>query len=66
MSNDVYLTAKHLVVRYGGISEMTLWRWVKEGRNNFPKPVYMNRRRLWPLQTIEAWERSNVRQKASA
>lgn len=66
MSQDVYLNSKQVTTRYGGISEMTLWRWVNQDRSSFPKPIYINRRRLWPLHAIEAWERSSACQKASA
>ena len=37
-----YLTAPQVRQRYGGISEMTLWRWVRSG--NFPKPRKINNR----------------------
>lgn len=66
MSQDVYLNAKQVTTRYGGISEMTLWRWVKQGRSSFPKPIYVGRRRLWPLRAIEAWERSLACQQVGA
>ena len=29
----------------GGISDMSLWRWLEY--RNFPKPVYIGKRRYW-------------------
>lgn len=66
MSDDSFLTAKQVMTRYGGIAEMTLWRWVNHYDNGFPKPIYVNRRRLWSLSAIEAWERLQARQRAGS
>jgi predicted DNA-binding transcriptional regulator AlpA len=30
---------------FGGISDMSLWRWVKDENLGFPPPVYIQRRR---------------------
>jgi predicted DNA-binding transcriptional regulator AlpA len=66
VSEDIYLTAKQVQARYGGISEMSLWRWVRDCMNGFPPPVYFGRKRFWLLRELEAWERGNARQKAAA
>lgn len=39
----------------GGISDMTLWRWENSADLNFPKPVYIARRRYWRETEILAW-----------
>ena len=45
--------------RYGGVSDVTIWRWMRDKRSNFPKPIYANsRHRLWKLSDLEAWEAS--------
>jgi predicted DNA-binding transcriptional regulator AlpA len=59
MSNDrsVYINARQLRDRYGGVSHM----WVERklaGDPEFPKPTYFGARRYWPLSDIEAWERA--------
>lgn len=64
MGNDSFLTARQVMARYGGMSNMTLWRWVNQDKCGFPQPIYVNRRRLWSLSAIEAWERSQAREKA--
>jgi predicted DNA-binding transcriptional regulator AlpA len=38
----------------GGVSDMTLHRWLK-GLPDFPKPVYINGRRYWRLGDLRAF-----------
>jgi predicted DNA-binding transcriptional regulator AlpA len=40
-----FLTSKQVHERYGNISRMTLWRWVKAG--NLPEPGYIGKRQFW-------------------
>ena len=37
----------------GGISDMTLWRWLNE--RDFPPPIYIARRRYWREADVLAW-----------
>ena len=50
-----FLTAKQVRARYGGISDMSLWRWLQDD-SNFPKPMRVNGRRFWAVADLEAWE----------
>lgn len=51
----VFLPASAVRVRYGGVSDVTLWRWIKS--SGFPTPTKPNgRHRLWKLSELEAWE----------
>ena len=56
METDRYLTAVQLRQRLGGVSEMTLDRWLKDERLAFPRPLVINRRRLFKECEIVAWE----------
>jgi predicted DNA-binding transcriptional regulator AlpA len=49
------LTAKEVRQRFGGISDMSLWRWLDSETLNFPKPIYVMRRRFWEADAIEAF-----------
>ena len=53
------IAAKPLLGLLGGISDMTLWRWIDQGK--FPKPVIANRgcHRLWRVSDIAAWQEAN-------
>ena len=39
----------------GGISDMSLWRWLQDPELDFPKPIYIARRRYWREAEILAW-----------
>lgn len=40
---------------FGGISDMTLWRWLKDAELEFPKPIYVQRRRFWREAELIEW-----------
>ena len=52
---EIYLPARKVWQRYG-VSECTIGRWVKDPRNDFPKPIYIGRFRYWKRDELEAWE----------
>ena len=56
---ETYLTAPQLRKRFGGRSDVWLWRLLNDERANFPKPVIVRRCRYFPLSEVEAWEASN-------
>jgi predicted DNA-binding transcriptional regulator AlpA len=39
----------------GGVSDMTIWRWLNDPALNFPKPIYIARRRYWKEAEVTAW-----------
>ena len=59
------LTAAQVRQRFGNISDMTLWRWLK-GELQFPQPIVINRRRYWPENEINAWERARASTREAA
>jgi predicted DNA-binding transcriptional regulator AlpA len=62
----LYCTATQVRRRYGGISEMGLWRWIHDGKVDFPKPdLIVNGRRLWSEASLDAFDaRQMVREAA--
>ena len=54
---EIFLTARQTRQRYGGISDMWLWRRLHDD-SGFPKPLVINRRRFWRLSELIMWERS--------
>lgn len=56
--SDVYLTAAAVRKRYGGRSEMALYRWVRDPKLGFPAPLYIHRYRYWRLADLLAFERT--------
>ena len=51
-----YLTAAQVRARFGGISDMTLWRWIHDEKIRFPQPVVIQRRRFFDAEELEHWE----------
>jgi predicted DNA-binding transcriptional regulator AlpA len=45
------------------VSDMGLWRWIKRGR--FPQPVYINGRRFWRADELEAWLAARTKERAA-
>lgn len=54
---QAYLPAARVRARYG-VSDMSLWRWLKNEDLAFPHPIRINNRRFWRLNDLEAWEAS--------
>lgn len=58
-TGETYITAPQLRKRFGGRSDVWLWRLLRDERANFPKPVMVRRYRYFRLAEIEAWEEAN-------
>lgn len=39
----------------GGVSDMTLWRWLASTALDFPRPIHISRRRYWRQADVLAW-----------
>lgn len=59
-AQQIFLTSTQVQVRYGSISDMALWRWLRDPRMDFPQPIYFGRLRFWRLNDLEKWERDRV------
>ncbi len=53
--NTDLITAAQVREQLGGISDMTLYRWVHDQEMGFPHPLYIRRNRYWRLADIEQW-----------
>mgnify|MGYP005875983893 CR=1 FL=1 len=49
------LTAAAVRDALGGVSDMTLWRWLNDPALNLPKPIYIARRRYWREADVSEW-----------
>lgn len=54
---QTYLPTGAVRTRYG-VSDMSLWRWLRNEALGFPHPTVINKRRYWKLADLEAWESS--------
>jgi predicted DNA-binding transcriptional regulator AlpA len=57
MSEVTYLPAAAVRRRYG-VTDMSLWRWLRNEALSFPKPIVINGRRFWLQSSLEDWEAS--------
>jgi predicted DNA-binding transcriptional regulator AlpA len=56
---QTYLSAGQVRARYG-VSDMSLWRWLRDEALGFPHPIRINGRRFWKLDDLTAWEASRT------
>ena len=62
--DDRLITANDVRARYGGISAMTLSRWLKDDRLNFPQPIRIHNLRYFRLADLVEWEKTRARRAA--
>ena len=55
MQFEKNITSKQVREILGGKSDVSLWRFLNDRHLNFPKPIYINRRRLWSYQELGEW-----------
>jgi predicted DNA-binding transcriptional regulator AlpA len=58
-ADELFLPAPIVASRYH-VSDMTLYRWLRDERMQFPGPHYFGRFRYWRLSDLTAWERERV------
>jgi len=66
LDSDVYLDSRAVRRRYGGRSDMALWRWIHDPKLQFPQPIYIQKYRYWKLSDLIAWERTRPTNKSEA
>ncbi|MDB5659213.1 MAG: putative transcriptional regulator [Cypionkella sp.] len=49
------ITATVVRETLGGVSDMTLWRWIHDPAMNFPAPVRIQSRRYWHEDELRSW-----------
>ena len=64
-SPEDLLPAAHLLARYR-VSDMTLFRWLKDQKLGFPQPIRINGRRYWRLADLQAFEARQAAQREAA
>jgi len=50
----LYLSAAQVRRRYGGVSDMSIWRWLRD--EGFPQPLRISGRRFWLETDLAEWE----------
>lgn len=60
-----FLPARHVRERYK-VSDMTIWRWLRDEQMAFPQPLYLGRQRYWRIADIESWEAAQAAKEVAA
>jgi hypothetical protein len=55
LDQQTYLPAAAVRARYS-VSDMSLWRWLRDVELGFPQPLRINGRRFWKVSDLEAFE----------
>jgi hypothetical protein len=63
-SDDSFLTSRQVKARYGGTSDMWIFRRLRDG-SGFPIPIVVRGRKYWRLSELTDWERSRARYEGS-
>lgn len=56
---DAWLTGRQVRERFN-ISEMAIWRWLRDEELKFPKPTTIRRRNFWRRSDIESFEQRMI------
>jgi hypothetical protein len=54
--DEVFLTSAQVKRRYGGRTDMSLWRWEHDAKLGFPQPIEISGRRYWRLSELQRFE----------
>src|SRR6266849_2024081 len=54
-ADDVLVTGPQLRAILGGVSEMCIWRWIRDPNVALPRPFKINGRNYWRRQVIRTW-----------
>jgi hypothetical protein len=61
---DRYINSAQLRQMFGGISEMTVWRWERLAEDPLPEAVWINGRKYRSLAELRAWRKRRAKQAA--
>ena len=65
LDDDALLNSGQVKARCGNVSDMAIWRWLRDERVQFPQPIKINRRNYWRLGDLRAWQAKHT-EKAAA
>jgi predicted DNA-binding transcriptional regulator AlpA len=60
-TGKTYINSLRVRARYGGASDMWLWRQLTDPDSEFPKPIIISGRRFWDQAELDAWDAKQPR-----
>lgn len=61
VDDDALLTSNQIRARIGNVSAMCIWRWTRDARVRFPRPIKINKRNYWRLGDLRQWQSERTR-----
>jgi predicted DNA-binding transcriptional regulator AlpA len=65
LDDDVLLTSAQTRARVGSVSNMCIWRWIRDPRVQFPDPIKINGRNYWRVGDLRRWQTERVTRAAA-
>lgn len=56
LDDEALLNSAQTKARCGNVTDMCIWRWMRDERVQFPAPIKINRRNYWRLGDLRAWQ----------
>ncbi len=66
LDDEALLNSAQTKARCGNVTDMCIWRWLRDPRVQFPQPLKINRRNYWRLGDIRAWQAQHREQMKAA
>lgn len=60
--DDDLINSREVRRMFGGVSEMTLWRWLKSESVRFPAPIQISSKNYWRLGDLRRFRERCARQ----
>lgn len=54
-SKNKLITQAEIKDTFGGVSDMTIWRWLQDPKMGFPKPIKIKTRNYWKSIDVDTW-----------
>ena len=64
--DEEFVPSGQLRAELGEISDMTLWRWLRDSGLNFPRPVQIRNRRYWRRSEVDRWKATRIQKRKAA
>jgi predicted DNA-binding transcriptional regulator AlpA len=62
--DDALLNSAQTKARCGNVTDMCIWRWMRDPRVQFPQPLQINKRNYWRLGDLRRWQEEQAARSA--
>ncbi len=65
LDDEALLNSTQTKARCGNVTDMCIWRWLRDPRVQFPQPVKINKRNYWRLGDLRRWQEQHAGKRAA-